>query len=95
MHHLDLFRRFPLKTIGGKNWVQKLLEIVKIPNKPNQRPKNPIVRTESPVKSEQPFCSSVQGIDKRVLFDCESTNVRTVRLVNSCVPDAFFIGIKE
>ena len=39
---------------------------------------NPIVRTRRPVKSEE--------IDKGVLFDCESTNVRTVRPVNSCVP---------
>ena len=29
MRHLDLLRRFPLKTIGWKNWVQKLLEEVK------------------------------------------------------------------
>ena len=29
-------RRFPLKTSGWKNWVQKLLEVVKTPN---QRPK--------------------------------------------------------
>ena len=39
MRHLDLLRRFPLKTLGGKNWVQKLLEEVKAPNKPNQEPK--------------------------------------------------------
>ena len=36
--------------------------------------------------SEQPSGSSAQEIDERVLFDCESTNVRTVRPVNSCVP---------
>ena len=29
---------------------------------------------------------SVQEIDKRVLFDCENTNVRTERIVKSCVP---------
>ena len=39
--------------------------------------KNPIVRTGRLVKSEQPSGSSAQEIDKRVLFDCESTNVRT------------------
>ena len=39
MRHLDLLRRFPFKAIGWKNWVQKLLEVVKTPNKPNQRPK--------------------------------------------------------
>ena len=38
MRHLDLSRRCPLKTIGWKNWVQKLLEVFKTPNKPNQRP---------------------------------------------------------
>ena len=84
MRHLDLLRRFPLKTLGGKNWVQKLLEGVKTPNKPNQKPKNPIVRTERPVKSEQPSGSLTQEIDKGVLFGCESTNVSTERPVNSC-----------
>ena len=28
--------RFPLKIIGWEKWVQKLLEVVKSPNKPNQ-----------------------------------------------------------
>ena len=36
--------------------------------------------------AEQPSGSSAQEIDKRVLLDCESTNVRTGRLVSSCVP---------
>ena len=48
--------------------------------------KNPIVRKEKLVKSEQPSGSSAQEIDKRVLFDCESTNERTGRPVNSRVP---------
>ena len=48
--------------------------------------KNPIVRTERLVKSEQPPGSLNQEIDKGVLFGCESTNVSTGRLVNSCVP---------
>ena len=48
--------------------------------------KNPIVRTGRPVLAEQPSSSSAQEIDKRVLFDCESTNVRTGRLVYGCVP---------
>ena len=39
MRHLDFLQRFPRKKIGWKNWVQKLLEVVKTPNKPNQRPK--------------------------------------------------------
>ena len=42
---------------------------------------NPVVRTGRLVKSEQPSGSSAQKIDKRVLFDCESTSVRTGRLV--------------
>ena len=48
--------------------------------------KNPIVRTVRLVKSEQPSGSLTQEIDKCVLFDCESTNERTERPVNSCVP---------
>ena len=41
MRHLDLLRRFPLKTLGCRNSTQKLLDMVKTPNKPkpNQRPK--------------------------------------------------------
>ena len=38
------------------------------------------------MKSEQPSGSSAQEIEKGVLFDSESTNVRMGRLVNSCVP---------
>ena len=38
------------------------------------------------IESEQPSGSRTQEINKGVLFGCESTNVRTVRLVNSCVP---------
>ena len=45
-----------------------------------------IVSTERLVKSWQPSGSLTQEIDKGVLFGCESSNVRTVRLVNSCVP---------
>ena len=55
------------------------------PNKSNQD-QNSNCKSRRPVKSEQPSVSSAQEIDKRVLFDCESTNVRTGRLVNSCVP---------
>ena len=51
-----------------------------------QKNKNPIVRTGRPVLAEQPSGSSAQEIDKRVLLDCESTNVRTGRPVSSCVP---------
>ena len=45
-----------------------------------------MLSTERPVESEQPNGSLTQEIDKDVLFRCESTNVRTERLVNSCVP---------
>ena len=48
--------------------------------------KNPLVSTARPVKSEQPSGSLTQGIEKGVLFGCESTNVSTERLVKSCVP---------
>ena len=48
--------------------------------------KNPIVRTGILVLAQQPCGSSAQEIDKRVLFDCESSNVRTGRFVDSCVP---------
>ena len=41
--------------------------------------KNPIVRTERLVKSEQPFGSLFQEIDKGVMFGCESTNVSVER----------------
>ena len=34
----DRLRRFRLKIIGWRNWVQKLLEMMKAPHKPNQRP---------------------------------------------------------
>ena len=63
MRHLDLLRRFLFKTIGWKKWVQKLLEVVKTPNKPNQRPKNPIVRAGRSVLSEHQSGSSVQEIE--------------------------------
>ena len=39
VRHLDFLQRFPWNVIGGKNWAQKLLEMVKTHNKPNQRPK--------------------------------------------------------
>ena len=58
MRHLDRLRRFHLKTIGWKNWVLKLLELVKTPNKPNQK-SNPNckngdqTRTVRPEKSGQ------------------------------------------
>ena len=50
---------------------------------PNHRPQNPIVRTGRPVKSEQPSGLLTREIGKDVLFGCESTNSRLVRLVNA------------
>ena len=47
--------------------------------------KNPIVRTGRPVSAEQPSGSNAQESNKRALFDCESTNVKTGRPVDSCV----------
>ena len=86
MRHLDLLRRFLLKTIGGKNWVQKLLEGSEDAQQTQPKTKNPIVSTERSVKSEQPSGLLTQEIEKDVLFGCESANVSTERLVNSCVP---------
>ena len=81
----------PPPTISFKdNWMKELDSEVagggEDSQQTQQKNKNPIVRTGSPVLAEQPSGSSAQEIDKRVLFDCESTNVRTGRLVNSCVP---------
>ena len=85
MRYIDLLRRFHLKTTEWKNWVQKLLEVVKAPNKPNQKSKTQLSSTVRPM-SEQPSGSLTQEIDKGVLFGCESANVSTVRLLKSCVP---------
>ena len=85
MHHLDLLRRFPLKTTGRKNWAQKLLEVVKAPNKPKHRPQ--IHFTEQvDLFRQQPSGSSAQEIDERFLLGCESTSERTGRFVYNCVP---------
>ena len=69
MCHLGLLQRFPSKIIGWKNWVQKLLEVVKTPNKPNQRPQIQLSRTVRPV-GQQPF---TQKIEKDVLFGRDGT----------------------
>ena len=58
----------------------------KTPNKPNQRPKKPIIKHGRLVKSEQPSGSLTQEFEKGVLFGCESTNLITVRPVKSYVP---------
>ena len=50
------------------------------------RSKTQLSSTVRLVKSEQPLGSLTQEIEKGVLFGCESTNVSTVRPLNSCVP---------
>ena len=37
--YASLLQRFPLEIIGWKNWIQKLLQVVKTPNKSNPNPK--------------------------------------------------------
>ena len=61
--------------------------MVKDSQQTQPKTKNPIVRTGRLVLSEQPSGSSAQEIDKRVLLDCESTNVSTGETCfPSCVP---------
>ena len=82
----------PPKISLKHNWMKELGSEVAGGAKDSQQtqPKtqNPIVRTGRPVLAEQPSGSgsNAQEIDKRVLLDCESTNVRTGRPVSSCVP---------
>ena len=45
MRHLGLLRRFPLKTIGWKNWIQKLLEVVKTPQQTQPKSKTQLSST--------------------------------------------------
>ena len=82
--------RPPPKISLRDNWMTELGSEVAGGGKDSQqtqpKTKNPIVRTGRPISAEQPSGSSAQEIDKRDLLDCESTNVSTGRLVNSCVP---------
>ena len=72
--------------------MQKLLEVVKTPNKPNQDRNSMIQNGGDLCVSEQPSGLLTQEIGKDVLFGCESTNSRTGRHVNgppfsqNCVP---------
>ena len=68
--------------------------MVKTPNKPNQRP-HPIVRTRRHVKREQPSYSITLEIDKGVLFDCDSTNERTERPVESEQHICLYFRVRE
>ena len=80
--------RPPPKIFFKDNWKKKLGSEFAGGGKdsPQTQPKtkNLMVRTGRLVWAEQPSGSSAQEIDKGVLFGCESTKVRTVRLVNSC-----------
>ena len=83
--------RLPPRISFKDNWMKELGSEVARGGKDSQqtqpKTKNPIVRTgRRPVLAEQPSSSSAQEIDKRVLFDCESTNLRSGRDVSSCVP---------
>ena len=61
LRHLDHHRRFPSKIIGWKNWIQKLLEVVKDSQHTQPKTKNPIIkngastqtRTERPVGGQE------------------------------------------
>ena len=86
LRHLGLLQRSPWNMTGWKNWAQEVAGGGDDSQQTQPKTKNPLVRTGRPVKSEQPPDSSAQEIDKRVLFDCESTNLRSGRDVSSCVP---------
>ena len=68
MRHFDLLRRFPLKTTGWKNWVQKLLDNQNAPNQPNQSLIQFIEQGD------------LLEIDTRFCLDCKNTNLFVERL---------------
>ena len=80
----------PPKISFKVNWMKELGSEVagggKDSQQTQQKTTNPIVRTRRPVTTEQTSRSSAQEIDTPFLLGCESTNVSTERLVNSCVP---------
>ena len=57
MRHLDHLQRFFLKIIGWKTWIQKLLEVVKTPNKWNQNQKPNYQEWRGLWVDNQPVCS--------------------------------------
>ena len=67
MRLLDLLWRFPWNMTEWKNWVQKLLEVVKTPNKPNQRTKNNNCKNRETCLAEQPS-GSVNRTPSHVTF---------------------------
>ena len=64
MRHLDLLRRFPLKTVGGRDLGSEVAGQADSPQ-PTQPNPNPIYRTGRPVVTEQTSRSSAQEIDTR------------------------------
>ena len=83
MRHLGLLQRFPWKIIGWKNWVQKLLEVVKTPNRPNPKPKTQLLSTERPVESCVPVSGERLDQDKDADENVDADQIRTVRPVKS------------
>ena len=81
MRHFDLLQRFPLKIIGWKNLIQKLLEVVKTPNKSNQNQNTQLSRTVRLV-SEPPSGLLTQEIRKDVykLKNGETCEWTTIQL---------------
>ena len=73
--------RLPPKISFKDNWMKEW----RLPTNPTKI-KNPIIKHGETCETEQPSRSSAQEIDKRFLFDFESTSVRTARPVNSRVP---------
>ena len=82
--------RPPPKISFKDNWMKELGSEVAGGTEDSQqtqpRSNNQLSSTGRLVKSERPSGSLTQEIEKDALFGCESTNVRTERLVKSCVP---------
>ena len=83
LRHFDFLRRFLVQTFGWKNWAQKLLELVKIPNKPKQKSKTRFVNTERFVNSCVPVSVECLDQDKDADENVDADHVRTVGLVKS------------
>ena len=81
--------RLPPKISFIDNWTKELDSEVAGSSEYSQqiqpKSKTQLSSTVRPV-SEQPLDLLTKEIGKDVLFGCESTNSRTVRLVKSCVP---------
>ena len=87
---VQVSRRLPPNISYKENWMCDLDSEVAGSSKDTQRiqpkPKTQLSSTVRPVKSEQSLGLLTKEIEKDHLFGCESTNLRTVRLVKSCVP---------